>query len=46
MESTTFGSTEMEVSEIRLDYIDFGSSDWQQYPWVLKKEESHKIADN
>ncbi|PSP76844.1 aldo/keto reductase [Halobacteriales archaeon QS_3_64_16] len=43
MEYTTLGDTGMEVSEICLGCMSFGSSDWRE--WVLDEEESHEIID-
>jgi len=43
MEYTTLGETGMEVSELCLGCMSFGTSDWRE--WVLDDEESHEIID-
>jgi len=43
MEYTTLGGTGMEVSELCLGCMSFGTSDWRE--WVLDEDESHEIID-
>ena len=43
MEYTTLGGTGMEVSELCLGCMSFGSSDWRE--WVLDEDESHEIIE-
>ncbi len=43
MEYTTLGATGMEVSEICLGCMSFGTSDWRD--WVLDPEESRPIVE-
>ncbi len=43
MEYTTLGDTGMEVSEICLGCMSFGSRDWR--PWLLEKEEALPILE-
>jgi len=43
MEYTTLGGTGMEVSELCLGCMSFGTSDWRE--WALDEDESHEIID-
>ncbi len=43
MEYTSFGDTGMEVSEICLGCMSFGSTDWR--PWLLERDEALPILE-